>query len=203
MFHRAGSAAGNLGGALCVVVVLAGLGGCAASAAQQAPPTLAATTVSDPAIEAAAAELDGYLRTAFPSTYAGIVTDSEAHRLVVYRRADPALDAAAKARAQGVALTLRDARYSRADMESYAKRIIDDVPYWRGRGVDVRGAGPTADGSGVQVMTVQGSSADQQALAQRYPDMTVLVRKDEPALVPPGQRLTLPPHPASSRVVRS
>lgn len=157
--------------ALSAVCMLAACAGPATSP-QGSPETGASPPVStisnDPALTAAADNVEPLLRTSFADSFAGLVLDHTDHTLIIYRRPVPDLDAAVRQRALAVRVVFRDARYSLRQMQDLATRVMNDAAYWRDRGVTVNGAGPASDGSGVEVMTSDGSSDEQKAMNQRY-----------------------------------
>jgi hypothetical protein len=148
---------------LFVIFALAGCAGPAA-APYESPPAAA----NDPALSAAADEVEPFLRASFADSFAGLVLDHADRTMIVYRRPDPGLDSAARQRAPGVRVEFRDAKYSLRQMQDLAAKIMGDAGSWRAQGIGVNGAGPLPDGAGVEVMTDTGSAADQDAMDDRY-----------------------------------
>ncbi|MEU0877326.1 hypothetical protein ABZ345_01905 [Lentzea sp. NPDC005914] len=119
------------------------------------PNTTALTTpMNDLALTKAAEVVQPLLEKEFASTYAGLEVHGEMPMMVVHRKPDPRLDAEVRKAAPEVRVEFRDARYTRAEMAEYVKRVMDDTGYWKGRGIQIVEAGPTVDGSGVEVGVV-------------------------------------------------
>jgi hypothetical protein len=144
------------------------LAACAGPAATPQEPAPASTTANDPVLSAAADDLEPYLRASFADSFAGVILDHTDRKLIVYRRPDPGFDAAARRQAGSARMEIRDANYSLRQMQDLATKVTDDTAYWQSQGIAVNGAGPLPDGSGVQVMTDTGSTADQEAMDDRY-----------------------------------
>jgi hypothetical protein len=81
-------------------------------------------------------------------------------------------------------------------MQELATRVMADADHWKARGVGVNGAGPAPDGSGVEVMTTDGSPADQRAMDERYGAGAVKVSRG--SAVPPIGRTPWRPSPSSA-----
>jgi len=161
---------------------------CTASAASPAPGT-------ELTLSAAADSTEPFLRASFPNTFAALQLDHQSETMTIYRRPDPSLDSAVRSRVHGVAVTFCDARYSLAQMQKLIDEILRDREYWASGGIEINGVGPTADGSGVAVMTSRGEQ-DAPAMTQHY-QARIVVQNEKPVLVPPGQRVTPPPQPGS------
>jgi hypothetical protein len=147
--------------------------GCASqgSSPGDTPETAERSTSSappDPALTAAAQTVEPALSTSFSDAYAGLVLNHENSTLIVYRRPDPRLDAFVKQKVTGVRVVFRDASYSLRQMQDLAARVMNDADYWRSRGTVVNGAGPLPDGSGIEVMTANGTPEEQRAFNERY-----------------------------------
>jgi hypothetical protein len=183
------------------IAALCLLGGCAGQpAAPQEPPPASSPVSADPALTAAAGTVEPFLRASFGDSFAGLVLDHPGRTLIVYRLPDPDLDAAVRERVTTVRVVLRDAKQSLRQLEELAARVIDDTDYWRDHGVTVNGAGPAPDGSGVDVMTADGSPGDQQAMDERYG--TGAVRVSPGSAVPPIGRTPWRPSPSGGNVPR-
>ncbi|MET8765245.1 hypothetical protein [Lentzea sp. NPDC004782] len=131
------------------------------------------TPMNDPALAAAAHVVQPLLESKFASTYAGLEMRNDVPMMVVYRKPDPSLDAEVRQVAPGVRIEFRDARYTRAEMGEYVKRVMDDTQYWKGRGISITSAGPEVDGSGVQVGVVAPPPGNfARYLDEHYPAMS-------------------------------
>lgn len=191
--HRMSCSAVTLA-ALCALGACAGQPAAPPREPQPAPPPVSSPVSADPALTAAADAVEPFLRTSFADSFAGLVLDHAGHALIVYRRPDPGLDSAVRERVSAVRVVFRDAKYSMRLLQDLSARVIDDTGYWRDRGVTVNGAGPAADGSGVEVMTADGSSADQRAMDERYGAGAVRVVPG--SAVPPIGRTPWRPSPS-------
>jgi hypothetical protein len=157
------------------------------------PPPPPSTVSHDPTLTAAADAVEPFLRTSFGNSFAGLVVDPAGHTLIVYRRPDPDLDGAVRQRVPATRVVFRDAKHSLREMQELAARVMDDADHWKDRGVGVNGAGPASDGSGVEVMTTDGSPADQRAMDERYGAGAVKVSRG--SAVPPIGRTPWRPSP--------
>lgn len=135
------------------------------------------TPMNDPALQHAAYTVEPMLETSFPDTYAGLQLDHQQHVMIIYRRPDPALDTAVRARVPQVSVAFQDARFSLAQLLQLRDQIVADMAYWSGRGVSIQTVGAIVDGSGVRVGTVQGAPEEAALLLQRYGAETVTVEK--------------------------
>jgi hypothetical protein len=91
------------------------------------------------ALSPLAARLAPYLEHHFGDSYTGVLVDSAEGRLIVYRRPDPALDAAARGIAGSAALSFVDARFSLAQQHRLVSRIQADRGWWQRHGVNILG----------------------------------------------------------------
>jgi hypothetical protein len=123
---------------------------------------------NDAAVTAAADRLEAILRLRFAGSYAGLVLEHETRTVVVYRKPDGALDERVRAEAKDVNLVLRNARLSLVEMQALSDRVVADIPYWARRGIVIGSVGPMPDGSGISVMTTNGSASDRDNLMKRY-----------------------------------
>lgn len=150
--------------AIVVCAVILELPGCASpgndSSAAPRPSTCAASAASgslargnDLTLSATADSTEPFLRASFPNTFAGLRLDHQSETMTICRRPDPNLDSVVRSRVHGVAVTFCDARYSLAQMQKLIDGILRDREYWASGGIEINGVGPTADGSGVLVMT--------------------------------------------------
>jgi hypothetical protein len=57
---------------------------------------------------------------------------------------------------------------SLAEMQELSDRVVADIPYWSLQGVTISSVGPAFDGSGIDVMTANGSPSDHEKLIKRY-----------------------------------
>jgi hypothetical protein len=92
----------------------------------------------------------------------------EPETLIVYRKPDSALDERVRDEAKGVNVVLRNARMTLVEMLALSGRVVDDIGYWGRRGIVIGSVGPMPDGSGVAVMTANGSASDRESLMKRY-----------------------------------
>ena len=158
------------------------LAGCGSSPAAGGPVSAPATPMNDPNLLHAADTVQPVLEKSFADYYAGLALDHSRHVMIVYRRPDPALDAAVKSRAGGVAVDFRDAKYSLAEMQAVVRRVMADRAYWARHGVSVQTAAPMVDGSSVRVGTTQGAPAEAALFGKRYGAGAVTVEKAAPTL---------------------
>ncbi|MFL6124897.1 hypothetical protein [Actinophytocola sp.] len=150
--------------------------GCGADSAPASPP--ASTSVAtDPALLGAADTIGPMLEKTFPDSYAGLSLDHRRHVMTVYRRPDPALDAAVRAKSGQVRVDFRDAKFSLAAMRQLVDRIMADRTYWGTRQVSIQTVAPMPDGSGVRVGTLRGAANESALLSERYGAGTVSVEK--------------------------
>lgn len=149
----------------------------------------------DSALQSAAAAIEPALREEFPGVFAGLVLDHDRHVLVVYRIGDVAIEARARELAGEVAVEFRDGAYSLVQMQEVVDRITMDIEYWRGQGIEVSGAGPEADGSGVAVYVTEASAAVTERIRERYAEMAVSVQ-ERTIVVPTGPPLDPIPAPS-------
>jgi hypothetical protein len=154
-----------------------GAGGCCQDPSAPGAPTSDATPMNDPELLDAAGKVTPLLEKSFADTYAGLELDHPHHKMIVYRRPDPALDAAVKHQAEGVTIEFRDAKFSLATMKSLVARILADKPYWEGQGVHIESVGPMVDGSSVRVGTREGTADQTRLLETRYGPGTVTIEK--------------------------
>src|SRR6476660_1633002 len=154
------------------------------AAAVTAGPRGAPAPENDPVLLAAARTLDPLLRSSFPDSYAGLELDQPAHRVIVHRVPDPALDAAVAQRDPGGVVELRDANYPLPVLMRLVDQVIADSGYWAQRGVRITGAAPKVDGSGVTVLTAQGGDEVRRMLAERYGADRITVEQQDISLLP-------------------
>jgi hypothetical protein len=156
---------------------------CAAGGATPSSPVPEQSVADDPALRAAAESARPWLEQLFADSFAGLELDHQNHVMIIYRRADPRLDAEVATRVRGVRIDLRDAKHSLAEMRAAIDRLYVDERYWRGRGLTITGAAPAENGSGVNVMTSGEPHELSSALAARYPGMSFAVRQQ--SVIPP------------------
>jgi hypothetical protein len=123
---------------------------------------------NDPAVTAAADRLEPILRLQFADSYAGLVLEHELRTVVVYRKPDKALDERVRIEVKDITVVLRDARMSLVEMQQLSDRVAADIPYWSLQGMVIGSVGPAPDGSGITVMTIDGSTSDRDKLVKRY-----------------------------------
>jgi hypothetical protein len=123
---------------------------------------------NEPAVTAAGDRLEPILRLQFADSYAGLVLEHETRTVIVYRKPDGALDERARAEAKDVNVVLRNARMSLVEMQLLSDRVVADLVYWGRRGIVIGSVGPMPDGSGISVMTTNGSASDRENLMKRY-----------------------------------
>jgi hypothetical protein len=133
--------------------------------------------MNDPVLRIAVATVGPMLEMSFPDTYAGLWPDHQQHVMTVYRRPDPALDAAVRAKIPQVRVVFRDARFPLARLRQVRDHIMADQAYWSRRGISIQVVVPMIDGSGVLVGTLRGAPEEAALLSQRYGPETVTVEK--------------------------
>ena len=179
-----------LRGWLGVVVVVGVLAGCGVSAAGGEPlpgipygsPTW--SVQNDPAVTAAGDRLEPVLRLQFADSYAGLVLEHETRTVVVYRKPDAALDERVRGEAKDVNVVLRNARMTLVEMQALSDRVVADIAYWARRDIVIGSVGPMPDGSGVAVMTTNGSASDRANLMKRYATDAIVISAG--TIVPAG-----------------
>lgn len=158
-------------GRVLVVVAVVVLGGCGVAGEESAPGVPYGSSYwvqGEPGVTAAADRLDPLLRLEFADWYAGLVLEDETRTVVVYRKPNKALDERVRAEVKDVRVVLRDARMSLVEMQALSDRVMADIPYWSLRGMVIGSVGPAPDGSGIDVMTVAGSTDNREELIKRY-----------------------------------
>lgn len=161
----------DVDGRVLVVVAVVVLGGCRVAGEESAPGVPYGSSYwvqGDPGVTAAADRLDPLLRLEFADWYAGLVLEDETRTVVVYRKPNKALDERVRAEVKDVQVVLRDARMSLVEMQALSGRVMADIPYWNQQGVVIGSVGPASDGSGIDVMTVAGSTDNREELIKRY-----------------------------------
>ena len=128
----------------------------------------ASAPASDPGLSVVSARIEEFLRSGYPDSYAGMWVDAANNSLVVYRVQDRALDDAVRARWSTPAIEFLDARWTAGQMASLTDKVMADAAYWKRRAVTVNGAGPSYDGSAVEVMISEDPGAWQAAFDDRY-----------------------------------
>jgi hypothetical protein len=159
-------------GWLGVVVAVGALAGCGGEVAEPLPgiPYGSSTWLvpNDPAVTAAGDRLEPILRLQFADSYAGLVLEHSTRTVIVYRKPDEALDERVRAEAKDVDVVLRNARMTLVEMQTLSDRVVADLAYWSRRGIVIGSVGPMPDGSGIAVMTTNGSPTDRDNLMKRY-----------------------------------
>jgi hypothetical protein len=157
---------------------------------------------NDPALEAAAEVVRPMLERSFVDSFAGLELRHEVPLMVIYRKADPQLDAEVTRRAPEVQIEFRDATYALGEMKAAIERLFDDADYWRGQGTPIVSANPAVDGAGVDVTTSGDPDKLNTALQARYPTMSFTIRgqdkgaereEDGNPIVPPVYSGPIPP----------
>ncbi|MFL6142588.1 MAG: hypothetical protein ACJ72N_12075 [Labedaea sp.] len=138
--------------------------------------------MNDPALEAAVNSVIPELERAFPDTYSGVEMKHADRTMVIYRLPDPTLDEFVRSRTLGITIMFRDAKLSATRMRVLVEQIMLDRDYWHGQGITINGAGPMPDGSGVEVLTPQGTIAEERALAEHYGEGLISVLAATPVL---------------------
>jgi hypothetical protein len=125
----------------------------------------------DPAQRADAVDqapaVERFCRSRFPDHYAALAVEGDQQSLVVYRRPLGAFDAAVRQRFPDLAVSFEEARYSERELTVAVQRIVADMGYRRGRGVEIHGVGPAGDGNSVLVTTSDPGPA-RRLLSQHY-----------------------------------
>lgn len=162
-----------------------------ASCARSSGEPAASEPAPDPKLVAAADKVQPILETRHGDSYAGLKIDVHRSVLAVYRQPDAGLDAVVREMVPGVAVELRDARFSLAEMKAAADRIMAERAYWQGEGVAVTGTAPETDGSGVLVMVAEARPGVGETLQRRYPTMPIRLVTAE--VMFPDWRESVPP----------
>lgn len=148
--------------------------GSAASPSPRPRPTLS----NDPEVLRAAQVLHPILEDErFADSFAGIVNEHQAHRLVIYRLPDPGLDAAVREANPGATVVLRPAKYSLREMKRIRDRVMNDAAYWQKRGIEIRSGAPSPTGAGAVIGTAEGTSAERAMLVEHYGTGAIIVKK--------------------------
>ncbi|MDX6279443.1 MAG: hypothetical protein QOH03_514 [Kribbellaceae bacterium] len=177
-------------GVVVAVGVLAGCGGVVAEPLPGVPygsPTW--SVENDPAVTAAGDRLEPVLRLQFADSYAGLVLEHETRTVIVYRKPDAALDERVRAEEKDVNVVLRNARMTLVEMQALSDRVVADLAYWARRGIVIGSVGPMPDGSGIAVMTANGSASDRGNLMKRYATDAIAISAGTvvPADLPAGR----------------
>lgn len=149
--------AGSFAGAC---LALASLTGCAAAVP---PPAAAAEGRIDMGEDAS--RVDQWARERFPEVYAGIETSDAG--LIVFRKPSAAFDEGLRTLGVSTPVVLRDAPYANAELATLAERVLADVDYWAGQGIEITSVGARADGTAVDVGSPQADRLTPR-LAGRY-----------------------------------
>jgi len=153
---------------------------------EEPAPSQRATDAVDPAA------VERFCRARFPDHYAALAVEEDQESLIVYRRPLAGFDAAVQQQFPHVAISFQDARYSEQELSAVVQRILADIEYWRGRGVEIHGVGPAGDGNSVLVMTSDPGPA-RDLLSQHY-GVAVTVQPGGPVIpIPALDRSKLPP----------
>lgn len=139
----------------------------------------------DPTLTTLAEAVDPMLREEFPDTFGGIELDHSRRTLTVYRLPDADLEARVRDLAGSVTVEFRDADFALRDMEAVVARVTADIEWWRSVGVDVNGAAPEPDASGVVVYVSSFDTDDAQPIEDQYAPMRVTVQ-ERTAVAPIG-----------------
>ncbi|MFK3981918.1 hypothetical protein ACI2K4_16270 [Micromonospora sp. NPDC050397] len=131
---------------------------------------------NDPALDQAANDVDGLLKSKYAQWYAGKVLENPGRTMVIYRKPGSDLDQAVRGLVSGVQVRFVDALLSEREMLALTERVMADATYWREQGVSVTGAGPLPDGSAVRVMTATGASEEGDRLSRHYQQRIVVER---------------------------
>ncbi|RKR87443.1 hypothetical protein BDK92_1719 [Micromonospora pisi] len=131
---------------------------------------------NDPALDHAANEVDGLLKSKYAQWYAGKVLENPGRTMIIYRKPGSDLDQAVRELVSGVQVRFADALLSEREMLDLTERVMADATYWREQGVSVTGAGPLPDGSAVRVMTATGAPEEGERLSRHYQQPIVASR---------------------------
>ncbi|MET8157416.1 hypothetical protein ABZT47_13645 [Sphaerisporangium sp. NPDC005289] len=135
-------------------------------------------------LAALAAQVEDFLRRRFPGEFAGVVLDVPGHAVIVYRRPSAKLDAALRDRFPGQPIRPRDAAHSAHELGAVARRVTQDVHYWKARGVTITTIAVTPDGSAVEIGTSDVARAARE-LPKRYGDAPLRFITSTPTLITP------------------
>lgn len=134
--------------AVAACLLLAAVPSCGTASAAQPPAASPAGATED-----TADQVDRWARERFPQVYAGL--QKHEGRVLVYRKPSPEFDAGLRELRPPAPVETIDAPYSAQELEAVSSRVVADIPYWRGQGIDVMSVGSRFDGTAVDVGTPQ------------------------------------------------
>jgi hypothetical protein len=143
------------------------------------------------AVRQASPAVERFCRSKFPDHYAALAIGPDQKRLIVYRRPHATLDDAVRGQFPSLTIDFENARYSERELTAVVQRILADVDYWRGRGVDIQGVGPAGDGNSVLV-TTQDPGPAQNLLTPHYGLAITVQPGGNVILIPPMDPSKLP-----------
>lgn len=97
--------------------------------------------------------VDRWARDRFPGHYAGL--DTTDGRITVFRVPSAEFDDGLRGMALSTETVVRDAPFSNRDLEALASRVVADIGYWKGEGIEVMAVGARHDGTAVAVGSPQ------------------------------------------------
>jgi hypothetical protein len=153
----------RLGLAAAACAVLLAVPGGAVAHANPAPgpfPTPQETEAED-----AATRVDRMGRERFPDVYAGV--ELREQRVVIFRMPSAPFDQAVQELRLPVETESHDAPYSARTLEGLAQRVVADIEFWKGQGIQIMSVGSRPDGTAVEVGTPQAAQLGPQ-LPGRY-----------------------------------
>jgi hypothetical protein len=166
MIRRLGLAA-----AACAVLMTVP-GGAVAHASPAPEPSPAAQQT---AAEDAAMQVDRMGRERFPDVYAGV--ELREQRVLIFRLPSAPFDQAVRELQLPAEHELHDAPYSARVLEELAQRVVADIEFWKGQGIQIMSVGSRPDGTAVEVGTPQA--------AQLAPQLPGRYGTNPPALAEP------------------
>jgi hypothetical protein len=162
-------------GAVVCVTALAPAGPASRTALSAARQPAAGRTLTT-----AASSLQSFLKTSYGRSYAGLRIDTAGQQLMIYRKPDPALDAAARARNPHIKMVFRDAAFSLRQLLQLTNQITADRAHWARQGLDIQVVGAETDGSGVRVGATESSESRRGMLVRRYGTDAISIEKTAP-----------------------
>ncbi|GIE27863.1 hypothetical protein Ait01nite_009080 [Actinoplanes italicus] len=135
-------------------------------------------TVTPPRLAAAMERIDRGGRERFAASFAGLEVDQTRVRAIVYRVPSAAFDDFIRAGAEDSCIVVRDAAHGVAELTTWHDRVVADLSYWVGQGIEISTVGSRHDGAGVEIGTPD-IEATRGALLARYGDEAPLIFVEE------------------------
>lgn len=131
----------------------------------------------------------------FPTSFAGVAIASDQQTVIVYRRPAAGFDRRVRSEFPNAMIKFIDVRRSQAELMALAQGIVDDIPYWRARGVRITEVAPEPARSAVVVGVETNVRSARRALEAHYPHDDIQVHGRAAALLAPFRRHDLPSPP--------